>query len=192
MHALGVAAANYNSLEYMFQVLFEYYTGFEYAAASQQLFSHLGTNQKRVDIQSRLITYKERKSPDVANGVQYFLDGFDICAENRNLLMHGRIFEGSTRTDLVLQKYARKDPTRLNYMHLTVGDIRRVADEFHNYEVYGARVYLWLAARPTGGKLIFVGDGETEPTWPKKPLTPDKLNLSDHPIQPSEPPQPQS
>src|SRR5260370_40971565 len=47
-----------------------------------------------------------------------------------------------TRTDLVLQKYARKDPTKLNYMHLTVSDIRKVADEFSGYETYGPRMYL--------------------------------------------------
>jgi hypothetical protein len=156
MHALGVAVANYNGLEYIFQTLFEYYTGFEYLAAAQQLFSHLGTNQKRIDVLRRLITYKERKNPDVIDGLEYFLEGFDICAENRNLLMHGRIFEGTTRTDLVLQKYARKDPTKLNYMHLTVSNIRKVADEFSGYETYGARVYLWLVARRNGGRLTLL------------------------------------
>ncbi len=186
MHALGVAAANYNSLEFVFQSLLEFYLGLEDSGASQHLFAQLNSNQKRSDILSRLIVYKERKSQNVSESVQFFLDGFDICSENRNLLMHGRIFEATTRTQLVLQKYARKDPTKLNYMHLEVQDIRRVADDFFAYESYGAQIYLWLNARHTGGKLIWVGDGSFEPAWPRRPPPPEKLSLSGHPIQPND------
>jgi hypothetical protein len=192
MHALGVAVANYNSLEFVFQALFEFYTSFEDLSAAHHLFSQLNTNQKRIEILSRPVSYKERKNPAVSDGIEHFLRGVDICAENRNLLMHGRIFEADTRTDLVLQKYARKDPTKVNYMHLTVQDIRRVADEFSDYEAYGAQMYLWLHARRTGGKLIFVEAGNVEPAWPKKPLPLDKLSLSDHPIRPVDPSQYQS
>jgi hypothetical protein len=115
--------------------------------------------------------------------IEHFLSGFDICAENRNFLMHSltRNAVGSNQLYLELEKSARSQPTRRNLVRLSVEDIRRIADEIDTYDHFGFNLVLWLLARLDGG-VLKLGDGpEQRPPLPDKPALPAKLNLSGAP-----------
>lgn len=180
MHALGVEAANYNHLEFTMQALFWQSSGLEITVA-MHLFSDLNVNKKRLDTLKRFVQAKE-PDPIVKDLLDHFISGFDICAENRNLLMHGMTLDADSSSELILKKFARNDPTRTNYMHLTVPAIRKVADETYKFDRYGMELYIWRSARSTGGRFLLANGVVLQPSLPEKPLKPERLSLSDHPI----------
>jgi hypothetical protein len=187
MHALGVVAANYNHLESSLFLLFYEYSHQPYTV-SQYNFLHLNNNKNRLDILNRCIQHRVKN--DSTELALHFVEGFGICAEKRNFLMHGMAHDALNRTELVLRKAPRNDPTRLNYMHLSAEDIRKIADEISDFSMFGIDIFMWLEAQKTGGKLIIPADmKEHVPSLPKKPPLPDRLNLSDHPKPIDEPPQ---
>ena len=107
MHALGVVAANYNQLELTLYTIFAHYTGRTIQAAA--LFSQM-KNNFRIDTLKCLVQANE---PDdtIGKHIFYFADGFNICADNRNFLMHSsvdNIQKGATA--LPLRKSGRKSP----------------------------------------------------------------------------------
>lgn len=179
MHALGVVAANYNHLEFVLQLMLWQFSGLE-SEVSAKLFSTLNNNRNRLDTLALLINSRE-KEERVKDLALHFLRGFDICAENRNFLMHGMVHNGTASLDLTLHKAARNDPSKINYLHLTVQAIRKIADEIHDFDSFGFDIAFWTSARLTGGKFITSNGGSIEPSLPEKPPLPDKLNLSDRP-----------
>jgi hypothetical protein len=180
MHALGVAAANYNHLEFTMQALFWHLSGLEVTVA-MHLFSDLNVNKRRLDTLKRFVEAKE-KDPVVKDLLEHFIIGFDINAENRNFLMHGMTLDAENSSELILKKFARNDPTKTNYMHLTAANIRKIADEIYSFDRYGLEIYIWLSARSVGGKFLLANGKVIEPTLPEKPPKPDRISLSDHPI----------
>lgn len=187
MHALGVVAANYNSMEFTLQLLFYFYIGLK-SDVPVWLFNHLHNNKNRLDILSRLLSSHEQ-NPQVADLLAFFVTGYDICAENRNLLMHSLTLKASVSTELSLHKFSRNNPTKTNYIQLTVAQIRAVADEIDSMDDFGVECLLWLRARDLGGEYTFSDGRKERPALPNKPPKPNKLNWSDHPIQTDEPPQ---
>jgi hypothetical protein len=155
------------------------------------LFSDLNVNKKRLDTLRRLVQVKET-DPIIIDHLDHFIVGFDICAENRNFLMHGMTLDAENSSELILKKYARNDPTKTNYMHLTVLVIRKIADEIYSFDRYGLELYIWLSARATGGKFLLASGKAIVPTLPDKPPKPDKMSLSDHPIPAPAPPPPEA
>lgn len=190
MHALGVVAANYNHLEFAMHALFWQLSGLDVTVA-MHLLSDLSNNKKRLDTLRRFVKAKEADSA-VKDLLDHFIVGFDICAENRNFLMHGMTLDAHNSSELILKKFARNDPTKTNYMHLTVQTIRKIADEIDRFDSYGMDIYIWRSARTTGGKFLLASGKVIEPTLPEKPPRPDKMNLSDHPIPAPVLPPPQS
>lgn len=177
MHALGVVAANYNSLENTLSLLMYHYSG-KLGSMPQLLFSLLNNNHNRLTMLRCYIDENEF-DPAVKEYLTYFAAAYDICAENRNFLMHGMTQSPSDSQNLLLSKFARRDPTRLNYLELTADDIREVADDMFNFDVFGLGIFLWLRARPYGGEFK-MSDGSIEkPEWPVQPAMASRLKLLD-------------
>src|SRR6185295_12213048 len=81
IHALGVVAANYNSLEMTFYSLFCEYFGISDNAAA--LFAQF-KNNLRIDA-LRVVLAKYERDSAVTDAIQHFLRCFNICADNRNI-----------------------------------------------------------------------------------------------------------
>jgi hypothetical protein len=183
MHALGVVATNYNHLEFVFLLLFAHYMR-GYAAATVT-FANLN-NRYRKDVMQALLDDEER-DPIIRDRLDHFLVGFDICAENRNFLMHsltqnaGPSLGTTAKLHLELGKRARSEPLRTNYARLSIENLRDIADEIDTYDNYGFNLLLWLMARPAGGRLTLPGSPERVPPLPDKPAPPKKLTLFDSP-----------
>src|SRR5215216_95709 len=103
MHALGVVAAHYNHLEMVFQLLFWRYSGIASQPAAR-LFLRLNNNRNRLDTLQEWIEEKEFNAELKARGL-HFVNAFEVCAENRNFLMHSRTQLNLAASDkLVLTK----------------------------------------------------------------------------------------
>jgi hypothetical protein len=190
LHALGVIAANYNHLEFALFALFYLFLDLGPATA-QHLFAYL-TNDKRIDILSKAVEARE-KDLEVTDRILHFIQGFKICTENRNLLLHS-MTEGANwnvlglayeiKAIMTFRKSARGNPTKVNYLHLRLEDIRKAADQTYDFDVFGLNIYLYVDARRSGGILTDQQGRTSRPTLPEKPPLPDKLSLSDSPTLP--------
>jgi hypothetical protein len=197
LHALGVVAANFNHLEFALLALFYIFAGLDDGTA-QHLFSYL-KNDKRVDILLRSIKARET-DPDVNDRATHFTKGFNVCAENRNYLMHSMTEEPSgtaltvtsiVQDTLILRKATRGDPTKRNYLHLNLTEIRQAADDIYAFDLFGLKLWRFVNQRKLGRPND--GNDATAPlSLPEKPLLPNKLIPSDSPIPKIDSPQPQS
>ncbi len=149
MHALGVVAANYNSLEKVFELMVDVCNNLHQTLPAK-LVSTLNNNRNKMDTLKSILE-NDRTARDVG---LHFLNGFEICVENHNFLMHGTPFRADENVgQLILQKAARKDPLRTSYLNLKVQDIRRVADDIDRFDDLGADFIAFIAARSTGGVI---------------------------------------
>jgi hypothetical protein len=181
IHALGVIAANYNTLEYALLCLFTHYLGPSGTSAAN-LFQQMRSNSFRLDTLKCAARARENETVTLG-AVLTFIENFDICAENRNFLMHSQIDALAGRdATLVLAKATRKDPATLNYARLSLTEIRQVADDIHFTEQFGLDLFIYVASRRVGQRRPLPG----------RPPAPRRLNLSLHTAQQGETPRPQS
>jgi len=179
MHALGVVAANYNSLEKIFELMVDVCSNLPQTLPTK-LISTLNNNRNRIDTLKSILENDDRTARDVG---LHFLNGFEICAENHNFLMHGTPFRADENVgQLILQKAARKDPLRTSYLNLKVQDIRRVADDIDRFDDLGADFIAFIAARSTGGVIKCEDGTSVAPTLPELPWLPERLTLSGGPV----------
>jgi hypothetical protein len=90
----------------------------------------------------------------IKENVRYFLTGFKICADNRNILMHltavylfgpddepcPAISPHKQPKGVAFQKSPKGDPFQIYTYQLTFEEIRAVADTINSFEVYGHRL----------------------------------------------------
>src|SRR4029077_9238320 len=83
----------------------------------------------------------------------HFLSCFNVCAENRNILMHSMTKQAD---DAILHfaKASRNDPTKINALNLRSEDIRAVADHVNAAVNYGLRLHAFLAIRMHGTEHV--------------------------------------
>lgn len=176
LHALGVIAASYNLLEQSLYFHFASQLGLAPNIA-QRLFVSL-SNNTRLDLLRNAIEEIDTANP-IKTKLSEFLAGFDILAENRNFLMHSHTILNTTSQDhLTFGKGSRNQPSKWNYAHLRLNDLRGVADDIYVYWNFGHALYKWHVASKTGGRLVFSDGFVLTPTLPDTPPLPRKLNLS--------------
>jgi hypothetical protein len=94
IHALGAVAANFNWLESTFACLFQLYSRLP-PKVNATLFTRL-TNDMRTSILSKCAE-SSCYSNDKVEFVLHFVQVFNFCKENRNILMHSRTHEAVMR-----------------------------------------------------------------------------------------------
>jgi hypothetical protein len=140
MHALGVVAANFNGLEFSFLCIFSHY--FDFSDRSGVLFQNF-KNNFRVDTLRAIIESYE-KQPLASMHVEHFLLGFEICADNRNLLMHSEIELAPESSELRMSKGTKSDPFTRMFAQFDLPTLRKVADDIMNFEEYGHEITIYL------------------------------------------------
>jgi len=83
--ALGQLTFVYNMLESMMRNIFIKYLPF--AEDYARMLFHKLNNRDRIDLLSAFVKENE-KDNDVSEAILYCINCFDICTENRNILMH--------------------------------------------------------------------------------------------------------
>jgi hypothetical protein len=106
---------------------------------------------------------------------------YDICTENRNILMHAVQYSfpkpETQVTHIRLRKRASQDPNRQVRFEFPITDLRLIADQMHENSLYGWDLWQWLMARALHRSWIEQGRaGMPAPgPLPDKPPKPRKL-----------------
>jgi hypothetical protein len=124
---------------------------------------------------------------------EYFISGYGIASENRNILLHSKAhnawpFETSA-SHLTLAKPQKKSPDENNFISLDVSDLRSIADDMANFNLFGWQLYYWRIALSTGGTITWENGQTDTPTLPEKPPEPRRLVLSPEQVPVTAPPQ---
>jgi hypothetical protein len=183
LHALGAIATAYNLLEFRLRALFSLYSISDDVFTKNNNFDRVKLLRGAVDKSS---------NPDaIKKDAKYFLEGYEICTDNRNILMHSITMftwldpdadrcpvSNPTQPDgLAFQKPARKGPLAIKIYQPTLEELRGVADDSKEYEDYGDRLYFHILKNceparyasyrfPAGAKFEL-----PERPAPAKPLT---------------------
>ncbi|MEH2485631.1 hypothetical protein V1280_001570 [Bradyrhizobium sp. AZCC 2230] len=181
MHALGVTAANYNRLESELRLLLDVFMGDQMtgAEAGSYLFERL-SNAERMDLLKHLYI-SQVGGTDLSDRLDWFVSGYGICAENRNILMHSEP-HGATYnalqlvSALQLRKASKKNPGVHNFISLELHELRQIADDIDRFASYGFDLALWRIASRSGG-TIKLANREISPSLPDKPPAPIHLTL---------------
>lgn len=147
IHALGVVAINYNTLEHALFVLLREYLGVypsihAYVFQSLNLHSTLTLFKMSVELHEKDDSLRER--------LVAFCPLFGTCFANRNLLMHANAREADATDELLaLAKRSKNKPHIFNDMKLTLPELRHVADDMRALFLYTLTRYgpsSWSAA----------------------------------------------
>jgi hypothetical protein len=171
LHALGVVALNYNALESAFYSLFCDYLGTSPSAAV--LFSQF-KNNFRLDA-FKVVVSEYEKDPAVIDALGYFAGCYNVCADNRNMLMHSAfdlVEKGDTA--LKLLKSARNDPRKYTNLLFDAQTLRQTADEIWSVDYYGVDLHFYLCTR---SGVMPTDDPHALKALPEKPARPNNLSL---------------
>ena len=173
LHALGAIAAMYNLLEDQLWWLLRDYLCVNETVAAHTFISM--SNNTRLDIARRAVKEIETDSDAIA-GYLHFLIGYDICAENRNYLMHSTADQNFEDIEIYnFLKRSRRNPLEYVDYPIRVGDLREVADVTQTYWLYGSALRTWF--RKSRDAQPQDRDASWPSTLPEKPLLPRKLSL---------------
>jgi hypothetical protein len=182
LKAIGQFALLFNFTEDILRDLFQgtFHSKYEY---SEYLFDKLG-NRDRVDMLRAIILFDEKDS-EVSDRLLTVLRYFNICCDNRNIVLHAvTAFDGGAASNaLHLVKRARNNPAQINYYDLSLEEIRRVADDTAATFLFMTAMWSWLFDREAGC-----------PASPLPGIPPQPCRLSPSPpaaANASETPQPQ-
>ncbi|MGY3036330.1 hypothetical protein ACVIIV_005500 [Bradyrhizobium sp. USDA 4354] len=175
LHALGVITSAFNQLEFALLLFFKRYIVADPKAA-QKLFTLL-SNYNITELIRDAVEVREAHEI-VRDSSLHFLKGFEILEWNRNFLAHSHsILNNPEQPHLTFGKGSRSQLHVWSFAHMTLKEIRAVADDIHDFWLFGSHLDRWLIGR---GTLIF-SDGHRETVeMPDKPPLPKKLATVPH------------
>jgi hypothetical protein len=180
MHAIGVISVNYNDLELVLYFMFHFFLNDYQSRVPPLLFAQL-SNERRLNYMGEFSkSYHSGRQKQV---IDCFLEGFGVCAWNRNILMHSSMPEAQNIADaadpaVVLNKRSHGSYSSISRIeNITVTRLRQIADEIAAYEGLGWKLYVFLLAQRSGGGKIMIGSEIEQPTLPEILTLPEKLIL---------------
>jgi hypothetical protein len=146
LNALGAIAMAYNLLEFRMRELFNLYSIGDDLFTKNNNFERLKIIRDAMD--------KSSHPEAIKNDVRYFLDAYETCTENRNVLMHSvamftwldpnadrcPVSNPNQPDGIAFQKPARKGPFKIEIYQPTLKELRGVADDMMSFEDYGDRL----------------------------------------------------
>jgi hypothetical protein len=167
VHAIGQISLVLNFLEDVFGNLFQLIFPAD-LSYGEGLFHGLN-NRDRVDMFSAIVRFHQKEA-EVSSRLLDAMRYFNICADNRNIVMHSvSQFDDTPSPIMRLAKKAARDPKKTNYYNLSLEDLRRVADETAATFLFLFKMSIWLDKR---------ADGKSPQidALPDKPIQPRILN----------------
>jgi hypothetical protein len=176
VHAFGQVTLIFNYLEETVGKIFVHFLPAE-ISFSEALF-HKMSNPDRMLLLLELIKGNER-DPEVKTALEHLLWCYDVCNENRNILMHASVESRSSPDFLPMSKRSKNAKVGRIFFHLSLPDLRATADGMGAVFDFGTRLRIWLAHRdspsPETAKLMNWPDPPQRPPLPDKPPKPRKL-----------------
>jgi len=176
IHALGVIAIEYNKFEAAMFGLFRHHLAVLNVPREVigDLYGKLNEGQRMAMIES--IFLRCEKDQVAKDCVTRLVKYFNICATNRNILMHSTSRSGHDSEIFEIEKRSKADWLKLNYSSLTLETLRRVADDMARGFKLVFEVFWFIQTR----------DGQVPPFFPARlppaipdNLLPSRLELSD-------------
>lgn len=167
-HAVGVLALYYTRLEMSIFAFFQLYAPGSPEAQSY-LFSSLTNAQRRGFIRAIAAA---NEPEEVAEAISYAMLCFDICSENRNLLMHSAP-AWSQVGELVMGKIRPTEPHMMTMYNFSLADLRAAANSVDEVELYCLDLNRYLRNAQKFNAL-----SDLPPELPRRPQQPRKLSLS--------------
>jgi hypothetical protein len=145
VHALGQITLSYNHLESMLALIFQDCMPMEEDSANQ-LFHKLN-NRDRIDLLVAIIRSSDfhSKAKDALN---HLFRCYDICTENRNILLHATHDESYAGV-LHISKKSSNNPAVVNRFKIPLADLRLVAEQMSVLSDYIFHLLFWLKIRGT-------------------------------------------
>jgi hypothetical protein len=138
--ALGVISLAYSNFEWLFAGVFREVTQTP-DTVLRILFSKLPNNIRMETLSNFL---EKMDWPEgLKDDIKHFMKGFQICAENRNLLMHS--YSGGVRAstgDIVIMRTARSGDEVISLS--TLPELREIADAINAFNSYAADVMVGI------------------------------------------------
>jgi hypothetical protein len=192
--ALGQVTFVYNMLESMMSNIFQKCSPVADIFA-KSLFHKLN-NRDRVDLLSAFINENENDK-DVLDALLYCILCYDICTENRNILMHSIYFNPNPEMTRLVKR-ASGDASREIHFDVPLSDLRMIADQTVEVFRYAINLFGFVSRRefiaalpPTDPVSGYPKIGPNP--LPEKPPKPHKLTpYQPQAAQPSGAPQPGS
>jgi len=94
--------------------------------------------QGRIDLLRAFVRHNEEDKEN-RDAILYCVSCYDICTENRNILMHSTYFDTGKAVKLVKRK--KKTPHGELHFSVPLTDLRRLADEIASVFVYAVGVF---------------------------------------------------
>jgi hypothetical protein len=145
LRAIGHFSLMFNYAEETLRDIFRasFHSTQDYSAL---LFKKL-SNRERIDMLREIVRFDE-KDPAVSEKLLSALLHFDICTENRNIVLHA-INDVVTPTGSAMRliKRSRNKPNELNHYDVPLPDLRAVADDAGFTFVFMMQVLGWLLKR---------------------------------------------
>lgn len=187
-HALGVIIATFNGLEFALHNLFQWFLKIEDSISAHKIFGAMSNPERTYCLSDAIDRSKE--SEQVKDLVRHFLKGFEILSYNRNLLAHSHtMITSKDQPHVRFQKGSRHQPHRWGATDLTVPQLHQVAQDTHNFELFGLTIFGSLKTVRDG---VLAPDGKSRIAFqlplPGKPPLPEKLKSV--PPEDRQPPQP--
>jgi hypothetical protein len=175
LHALGVITSAYNQLEFVLLLFFMKYVVAD-SKAAQRIFGLL-SNYNTCDLVRESAKAKEENAIAL-DSLLHFLKGFEVLEWNRNFLAHSHsILNNPEQSHLTFGKGSRSNPDVWSFAHMSLSEIRGIADDIHAFWLFGSTLHLWLIGR---GTLIFQGGRKETVELPDRPTLPEKLKTVPH------------
>ena len=172
-HAIGAITVAWNELEDTVGRIMRQLTRFEPATADY-LTTMLG-NVSTSGLVRRLVEHADGRA-EVVELVNHLLDGFEICRENRNTVLHSRFIVNYLAATQTLYKRAKTG--EYNDFPGDLPSIQRVAMEIDSFATFSYRVYERVLSHPNAviksdmARALISGGN---PPSPERPLVPSKL-----------------
>jgi hypothetical protein len=173
-HAIGAIAVGWNDLELWMHKILEKLTRFDDGAADY-LISML-VNVSISGLVKRVARSTDGRS-EIIDLLDDLIDGFEICRENRNTVLHSRLVMGLAGPSTGLAKRAKEGG--YNAFPGDITDLVRVASEINAFGEFALGVYIEILRHPTairGGGLAELLLTEKPGPLPSRPPLPNKLN----------------
>ena len=169
VHALGVVAINYNRLEIALDRILNMYLDL---TRETYCFIFDALNENSLQALFKLCVNKDEGDPALREHLIYFIGCYEVCAQNRNTLMHANVDdEKSTDEFIALAKASRNKPHITNEMKFSVAQLRAAADEMSELFCYAAELYRFMLVRERRESRAVFADPQAPlpPALPGKP-----------------------
>lgn len=170
LHAIGAISTAYNDLEFGLYTIFHHFmndtTGSRVPAF---LFGKID-NERRLYFLREWLQSSKMSEPAIGT-IHNFLDGYQICAENRNAIMHSKFLGTSSADEInptnILQRRSKSGFDLTAEISVNLEILRKIADEIRRFDMLSFVLFAYLKSRTKEGKLIY----------PHETPLPDKLPL---------------